>query len=241
MSTHAVRRTTRPDPGRILIGIVLVLVGGALLLERFAAVDVGDVFGTIWPLVLLLPGVAGLATTRGTGVGPWILTFLGGGFLLANLDVIGDDWLGTAWPLLLILLGVAILFRRPGLSAFGTGTRQVDDPRVERIAVFSGNHTIITSHALESGSATALFGGVDLDLRQALPVAEGAHVHAFAMFGGVTLIVPETWQVQLRGLPLFGGIDDKRPLPQSPPSNPPVLHVNATALFGGVEVTSTPS
>ena len=240
MSSHSVRRPSRGDPGRIVIGVVLLAVGIGLLLERYTSLAVGDVLGVVWPLALLLPGLVGVVTTRGTGVGPWILTFFGGGFLLANLDVISDGWLGTAWPALLIIIGAGILLRRSGVSAFGGAYAEVADPRFESIAVFSANRARLTSRGLDAGSATAAFGGVELDLREALPTPAGARIHAFAMFGGVTLVVPETWEVQLRGLPIFGGLEDKRPSPAQGLADPPVLHVDGTAIFGGVTVTNQP-
>jgi hypothetical protein len=44
--------------------------------------------------------------------------------------------------------------------------------------------------------------------------------------------------VELSGLPLFGGYDDRTRGPVPPPPDAPVLRVVATAVFGGVTVKS---
>ena len=55
------------------------------------------------------------------------------------------------------------------------------------------------------GSAFSMFGGVDVDLRGAniAPMQE-VKIDLFTAFGGVTLYVPQGWNVITSGLPLFG-------------------------------------
>jgi hypothetical protein len=55
------------------------------------------------------------------------------------------------------------------------------------------------------------------------------------MFGGVELKVPEGWNVVIRGFPIFGGFDNVTAKEQVGPEAP-VLTINATVLFGGLEV-----
>jgi predicted membrane protein len=92
------------------------------------------------------------------------------------------------------------------------------------------------SQAFRGASLTAVFGGVNLDLRHARPAAEGARITATAAFGGIDILVPTGWRVALKGLPIFGGIEDKTDHTADLPDDAPVLQVDALAIFGGVEV-----
>ncbi|MEO8092361.1 MAG: hypothetical protein ABI726_06605 [bacterium] len=65
---------------------------------------------------------------------------------------------------------------------------------------------------------------------------EGATVKATAAFGGVAVIVPKGWRITVRATPVLGGVDDKTDRGQPPPENAPSLHVDAMALFGGVDI-----
>lgn len=82
---------------------------------------------------------------------------------------------------------------------------------------------------------TAVLGGATLDLSEA-HVEPDARVEAFALFGGVDVVVPEGCRVQLAGLPVFGGYEDKTRGHGPLDRDAPVLHVDATAIFGGIEV-----
>ncbi len=80
----------------------------------------------------------------------------------------------------------------------------------------------------------AVFGGADLDYTRAyLPPGE-FNVEIMCMFGGVELLVPDGMNVEINGLPIFGGLENKTSGEYIPGA--PTLKVRAVALFGGVEV-----
>ena len=80
----------------------------------------------------------------------------------------------------------------------------------------------------------ALFGGVELDMRQAQISADGCKIHATALFGGVEIIVPDDWNVIITGTPIFGGIDSKsRGIGQKVSKD---IYIHCTVAFGGVEI-----
>lgn len=85
--------------------------------------------------------------------------------------------------------------------------------------------------------AVAVFGGVELDYRDAPMGPEPLELRAFAVFGGVTVTVPPGVQVEMTGFSLFGG----RQVPDSDAGpGGPVLRVHAVAVFGGVEAQVRP-
>lgn len=81
----------------------------------------------------------------------------------------------------------------------------------------------------------AVFGGSDIDLREAHFPPGGITIKAFAMFGGVDIIVPEGTNVEVSGAGIFGAFEaGRRKSPAIPGA--PAVRVEGAAIFGGVEV-----
>jgi hypothetical protein len=57
----------------------------------------------------------------------------------------------------------------------------------------------------------------------------------FVAFGGAEITVPEGWQVVTHGMPIFGGFDNVT-AKEKVAVGAPTLDVNATVIFGGLEV-----
>ena len=85
----------------------------------------------------------------------------------------------------------------------------------------------------EGTTLTAVFGGVECDLRGAI-INHDCVVNATAIFGGVDIFVPEGVLVKTYSTAFFGGVGEKK-RPQ-PAAGMPTLYINATCLFGGVDI-----
>jgi predicted membrane protein len=227
------RRFVNANPA--IFGLIVVTLGVLFLLDTTGVTE--NVFGTFWPLALLFFGVWLTIQERGRGfVGP-IAFLLGLGFLLENLDVIGGDWLSTYWPIALIVVGLVI-----GLGAFQSKRRDrygkpraTDEDWLDAMAVLGGHKERIRSGSWHGGRATAVLGGVELDLRDAHIPPEGAVLHVSTFMGGVTLAVPESWEVRMHGTPILGGFEDKTthgPLADESST----LEITGTVVMGGVKV-----
>jgi hypothetical protein len=83
--------------------------------------------------------------------------------------------------------------------------------------------------------ALALLGGVTLDLRDATIEGDELVITAFAVMGGIDVVVPEGVEVDLGGFALMGGNDHE---PGDAPVRPgtPVVRVRAFSLMGGIQV-----
>jgi hypothetical protein len=103
------------------------------------------------------------------------------------------------------------------------------------VAVFSGARRVGRWRPARRETAVAVFGGVELDLRDAELPAGGMELSAWAVFGGVDVIVPEGTHVELSGVAVFGGRDVRGGEGPAGP-DPFVLRVHAVAVFGGVNV-----
>ncbi|MBI4259197.1 MAG: hypothetical protein HY658_01405 [Actinobacteria bacterium] len=229
-------RDDRSGSGRWTLGLVLIVLGVLFLLDSLNVLD--DPFGRLWPVILIAIG-AWLSFSSGFRnlLGP-ILLFLGVGFLLSQLDVIDDDWIGRwGWPVILILIGLWFVLRRP-LSR----RPSIREDWFDVMAMIGGRRETVTSREWRGGEATAFMGGVEIDLRDALPVADGARVEATAFMGGIEIYVPRTWVVTVKGVPILGSVEDHTRVSretdetQSPDPDLPRLQVRATAIMGSVEI-----
>lgn len=162
----------------------------------------------VWPLLIVVAGV--LLQARELG---WL-----------EFNV----W-SLIWPVVVIMFGLSLIFN---IGHRGKA-RNVGDDTIDLFVAFSGTQARSVSHQFTGGRATALFGGIELDLTDA-KFKQTATIDLFTAFGGIEIRVPEGWTVVVKGLPLFGGWEDKTRRPKD--KDAPTLVVNGTCIFGGVEI-----
>ena len=212
---------------RVLFGSVVTVLGALLMLDYADVLDAGQVIDTWWPAVIVVAGLMALWANPQHWIMPLVVTATGVGLLLRSTGVV--DSMAVVGPALLILVGVLVIFGR-GLNQKVVATAD----RVNSFNVFSGSEIASHSDHFEGGSVGALCGGTEIDLRDAQP-APGAALDVFVAFGGAEIKVPEGWQVVTHGLPIFGGFENVT-AKERIPIGAPLLDVNATVIFGGLEV-----
>lgn len=231
-------RERGPGPS-FVVGLVIVGVGVVLLLERFGVID-SDLVFQFWPLLISVFGLAKLLEAR-TGcarVFGVVLILAGVGLYLHNQDIFRLDW-GTIWPIALISLGVSLLTR----SLWFRKNRQAPEgPSASTLrewTVFGGGRRVITSQDFRGGELFAIFGGYEADLTRAAIKADEVELQVNAIFGGIEIHVPGSWQVINHGVPIFGGFEDKRLTgPGNGGEQTGRLIIRGHAVFGGVEIMS---
>jgi hypothetical protein len=82
-----------------------------------------------------------------------------------------------------------------------------------------------------------VFGGADLDLREATLAGTETTIWVISLFGGSDIIVPEGVNAELSSFALLRGDDLKLEGP-APPPGAPVVHVRTVSIFGGTDVTT---
>ncbi|MGO9080340.1 MAG: DUF1707 domain-containing protein [Streptosporangiaceae bacterium] len=87
--------------------------------------------------------------------------------------------------------------------------------------------------------ALAIMGGVRLDLRHARFSEPEVTIQAYALMGGIEIIVPEDIEVDVAGIGFMGGFDHRASGPGIPGA--PRLKVIGFALMGGVDVKRKPA
>ena len=85
--------------------------------------------------------------------------------------------------------------------------------------------------------SVAVMGGVDLDFREARMGPGITEISAFAMMGGVDIIVPPDLQVESNGIGIMGGFDCSDEVRQGDDPDSPILRINGLAIMGGVNIT----
>jgi Domain of unknown function (DUF5668)/Cell wall-active antibiotics response 4TMS YvqF len=248
---------------RLIFGLMVILIGVAFTLDRLGVMDAGHLFD-YWPMLLIAWGLARVLQGREAhGFGFGVVVIIVGVWLLGeNLGFL-ELRIRDFWPFLLILLGGLMVWRAvtgrsvtpwrhhhgppppPTPTELGgeplpprpsAATDEVGDPNdtVSGFAMLSGVVRRNSCKAFRGGDLTAVMGGCELDLRNAVPVAEGAVVETFAFMGGIEIVVPIDWQVVVEGVPFLGGYDDKTAHVGT--DGRKRLTIRGAAVMGGVEI-----
>jgi predicted membrane protein len=187
-----------------------------------------------WTLFIIVPSLVGVIRS-GLRSGATILLLVGVFLLLGAQKAISHQLLWSLFlPILLALIGLMIL-----LGAFGRGYRpknetggMKDGKTPGYTAVFSGQDVRITDEFF-GANLTAVFGGVDLDLREAV-IKQDVVINGMVVFGGVDIKIPSNVKVKISTIPVFGGASCKAQ--QSLAEDAPVIYFNCTVIFGGAEI-----
>jgi hypothetical protein len=102
------------------------------------------------------------------------------------------------------------------------------------VAVFSGVERKGVWSMPDDNYAVAVFGSVEIDLREAQIAAGVNEIRAYAIFGSVEIIVPPGMVAEVSGVGVFG--DFSRGKASAPDPESPVIRVSGLALFGAVNV-----
>jgi hypothetical protein len=103
-------------------------------------------------------------------------------------------------------------------------------------AVRKGSWVVPRQH-----TALAVWGGAEIDLRNARFAEKHTTITAVAIMGGIQITVPDDINVDVTGLGFMGGfvLDDKARTPAAP-ATAPTVKVNGLAFWGGVVVIRKP-
>ncbi|WP_414168977.1 DUF1707 SHOCT-like domain-containing protein [Streptoverticillium reticulum] len=122
----------------------------------------------------------------------------------------------------------------------GTWPERIGGPATSKgaVAVFGGFARRGRWTVGRTFTAFTLWGGGQIDLREARFEDRETVIRCFALFGGMGVLVPPDLDVQVRGFGLMGGFGDKATGPGTPGS--PRVRVTGFALWGGVGVKRKP-
>jgi predicted membrane protein len=220
----------------LISGVVAIIIGGLFLLDHAGILHIGNVW-RFWPLLLIFFGLRGLiypearcgSSARGTTIGSGITLIWGILLLAASFGYVA--WT-SMWAWFLIGLGILLVWesyrpRPQGIPA----TSGVLRPE----SVFSSVQKTITDQQFQSGTASAIFGSVELDFLQANMAGDSAVLEVNAVFGSIEVRVPMNWVVAIEAGAVFGSCENKTrgPMPNTPVKT---LIIRGGAVFGSVEI-----
>lgn len=227
---------------RALIGLIFIALGAALLVSIFNISIFGFYLPHLvfsWPLILILLGIILMVSDKNRSTG---IILLGVGTFFLAKDYFNLDWafmMKILIPGVLVLIGISMLVPRSPLrrSRFH-GSVEDKANVVDDVNVFSGGDKFITADAFRGGQVTCIFGGSELNFRNAT-LAPGENIlDVTCIFGGCSLLVPEDWTIKVEATAVFGGFSDERskrnPHLVSDPNK--VLTIKGVVIFGGGEI-----
>lgn len=214
--------------GRIWLGMLFLLFGLGFLLHQADIIDLPQLFSNWWPFILIIIGVVQLINRKHSSASSGLL------FLLVGLLFLVNQWLNLnlkvyIWPITFIALGIVILFTRVKREkSFHT------ESDLDTFVLFSGAEINSQSQTFQGGSVTAIIGGAEIDLRDAV-IMDGASLDLTTVLGGVEMKVPDNVQVEISGMPILGGWEDKTRVRREK-EEVSVLKINCLTILGGVEI-----
>lgn len=246
--------------GNILWGIAFIGAGIGIGGNAFGLWNFSLFFQGWWTLFIIVPCFISIIQ-HGFNTGNSIGLAIGVLLLLSAQNILDRHIIAKLFlPAILIIIGLAIVFGRryhygstkpnentnnngayaSGQSASGEYVPPKADSKPnwnnscssDLLAVFCGNSGSFSGRECKGASCTAVFGGIDLDLRGAI-ITRNITVEATAIFGGVDIYVDDKVQVQYRSVPIFGGADCSVPARDA---SLPTIFVNCVSVFGGVDI-----
>lgn len=151
------------------------------------------------------------------------------------------DYQGTsqAWkPVLIVgavLLVLALLGSFPATVAQGDERRADSSETFSDLAIMGGVKRTNLSDDFKGGGATAVMGGVEIDLRDATMEREEAVLDVSAVMGGVKIRVPENWTVVSKVNTVMGGFKDRT---RHPATGDHRVVLKGTVVMGGLEISN---
>jgi hypothetical protein len=238
---------------RFFTGVVMIVVGGAILLKRLGVPFPGWLYD--WSAIVILIGLISGIKVRFKGVS-WIIIMSIGVFFMLDEVVRDKNIRPYIWPALIIGIGLILLFRpkrktiniqdvEEGLPPAVIETKPYDtevnmaiDDYIDCTSVFGEVKKMVTSKSFKGGEIVCFMGGSQINLTQA-DIHGPIFLEVTIVFGGTKIVVPPNWEVRSESVAVFAGIEDKRNLLPGSRFDPnKILIIKGTSVFGGIEIKS---
>lgn len=222
----------RYKASQFLLGFLLLAVGVGLLGNALNIWHFSLFFKGWWSLFLIIPAVHGL--TRYGYSFPRLILLATGLLFFAN----AQGFLPIRPSRLIVpiaLIGLGVLFvsskivhSREESPNYNTAPREASP---SYLSIFNDSHVRNDSQDFKNGSATCIFGDLNVDLENA-GCRQDAYFQSTSIFGDLKIKVPASMRLDIRPFAVFGEVKNKT-VPQDLQPGP-VFHINCTSIFGDV-------
>jgi len=220
----------------ILWGLVLIVLGLIFGGNALGITDINLFFDGWWTLFIIVPCFVGLFNEK-EKTGNVIGLIIGTSLLLACQDIIDFDLIGKLWlPIILVCIGASIIFKDTIGGKVNEQIKKLNENKSnqnEYCATFSGQDLKFDGEQFTGADLTAVFGGIECDLRKAI-IESDVVINTSSIFGGIDIFVPENVKVRVKSSSIFGGVSDKKKHNENAEAH--TVYINATCLFGGVDI-----
>jgi predicted membrane protein len=245
--------------GRGVGGMILIIVGACLLLQRLDLDLPHWVFS--WQMILITIGIL-LGFKQNFRGGGWIaMIAVGGIFMAGEILQWPYDTARFIWPVALIVVGLMVMLKRNYTiekrycktekrnyktadfsnikNSYGSSVQDLDgDDYVYASAIFGGANKVIISRDFKGGAVSSIFGGTDLNFMKA-DINGTVELEITAIMGGCEIIVPSNWTVKVDITSIMGGVEDNRSMDLlSAADKNKVLVLKGSCIMGGVDIKS---
>jgi predicted membrane protein len=229
------------------------MTAGILVLAFNAGLLDNDYFPVVFSLPMLVVSIGFICLfSRSSWFFGIILMLIGGFFLMRMLPADALPFSLSGWAVFLIVVGIIVIcnaiwgkhhYHREWRKCHkeyhkwhSPGTDDKKSGYIEYNHVFHGGKEKVDIKNFKGGEINSVFGGMELDLSDAT-LAEGSHyLELNSVFGGITIIVPVEWRIELRQTKVFGQFVDIRPKPEFEVDEKSLLIIEANSVFGGGEI-----
>jgi predicted membrane protein len=257
-TNHVLHRNRRKG---LFFGLLLIVVGAWFIGMNLGLIDAPfrRVFFS-WQMLLIVIGISALWKRH--WFAGMLLWATGGFFLLPRLakaypDLLPsfpDDFTSSYWAVLLIFAGVLCIFSvfTRSWHTVHTGESQPFCPKnkrryrvfvkegegyMERDSVFGQGEYIVLDPEFHGGKFNAVFGSIMLDLRKTTIREGNTYIEMNTVCGGITLYVPEEWNVEVNSDMVMAGMRDCRN-PDAVRDASRRLVLTGACVMGGIEIKS---
>lgn len=233
---------------KILFGVVAIAFGIIYFGDAFNFWSMGNFEGW-WTLVIIIPAIGSMISSK-INVGNIAFLIFGLWLLISEQNWFDRQKLNAITiSLALVTLGIVLIsseIRNKTRSSNQqtdildesknrAGATQSSSERPSFFAAFGGNQSKCLSKNLRGGEATAIFGGIDLDLSDAIPNGDVTFT-ANAIFGGIDIVPPKGFIVETTGVALLGGCENK--VRDSEIDGLPIFTIKYFTFCGGVDIVN---
>ncbi|MCR9171751.1 MAG: cell wall-active antibiotics response protein [bacterium] len=239
-------QTPSNQASKIVAGLFIIFFGSVFLAHQ-SGTNIPD--GILsWKSFLIAFGVVTLFRHNFRNFSGYAMVAIGAAFLF-------DDYFPKLidpkliLPIIVILFGAVMIGR--ALNLFGSkkkGARNhvmfdenidmTNEDFIKATTIFGGVKRNVTSKNFRGADISTAFGGTEINLTKA-DIQQPIVIDTRTAFGGLTLIVPSTWQVHSNVTAILGAVEDERQMidPSLVDENK-IVTLEGSCIFGGVEIKS---
>lgn len=219
----------------VLWGLGFIIVGILVLVNALGIIEINVFFKGWWTLFIIVPCFVNIFKDNDK-TASIIGTVFGILLLLAMRDVINFDLLWKILlPLVLIIIGLSLIFKDKVSDKVKDEIKKLNkNSKDEYTATFSGQDLNFDDEEFKGCELNAIFGGIKCDIKNA-KLKDDVVINASSIFGGITLYVSKDVNVKVVSNSIFGGVSGNYNKNKNDKKGK-TIYVNATCLFGGVEI-----